>query len=66
MSRGYKRRQKLIRRGQWETPGERSARVFGEFVDNIEREVARLQKMPPEQLEAIRQHYQGLRYEQST
>lgn len=66
MSRGYKRRQKAIKRGRWETPGERSARVFGEFVDNIEREVARLKAMTPEQLEVIRQHYQGLRYERST
>ena len=55
MSRGYKRRQKLIKRGQWETPGERSARVFGEFIASIEKEIQRLNGLPPGQLDAIRQ-----------
>lgn len=57
MSRAYKRRQKALKRGTWETPNERSARVWSEFSANVYAEMERILAMPSEQLEAIRQHY---------
>ena len=65
MSRGYKRRQKGLKRGTWETANDRSARVWSEFADSVEAEIRRLEAMPPEQLEAIRQQFKEARHERA-
>jgi hypothetical protein len=57
MSRGYKRRQKLIKRGQWETPAERSARVFREFKDHLEKSIVEMMAIPPEVWAKINEEY---------
>jgi hypothetical protein len=61
MSRGYKRRQKGLKRGTWENANEKSARIWSEFADSVDAEIRRLEAMPPEQLEAIRQEYNKTR-----
>jgi len=55
MSRGYKRRKKAMADGTYETPGQRSARVTGEFVANVEKAIEQMRAIPPEKLAKIRE-----------
>lgn len=55
MSRGYKRRKKAIAAGTYETPGQRSARVMGEFVANVQKAIEEMRAIPPEKLAKMRE-----------